>query len=170
MDGTNSVGLTMQRQTQLLVSELQQLSQEAYIDFARHFSKLYGDACRNDLWAVAYVVMGGCSDDGFMDFRKWLVTRGKAVYYAALRDSDSLGDEFDKIPDGEMPLWEYYVERQFDRRFGAGAYNAVYERYDFAAFGPNRLRDPENQWSDDDASFQKLCPKVFDKWNNNRRF
>jgi hypothetical protein len=171
LDGTDSVGLTMKKQTQLLERELQDLSHDEFVGFAGHFCKYYGDACRQDLWAVAYVVMGGCSDGCFMDFRKWLVTRGKSVYEAALLSPDSLCGEFGKIPEGEIPLWEYHLEKQFDTRFGAGAYNKIYEHHNFADFGPNKLRDPENQWTDDDqASMKRLCPNVFETFWGNVRF
>lgn len=39
---------------------------------------------------AAYVINGGCSDDGFIDFRSWLIAQGKAVYDAALADPESL--------------------------------------------------------------------------------
>ena len=33
-----------------------------------------------------------CSDDGFIDFRAWLIAQGREVYLAALKDPDSLAD------------------------------------------------------------------------------
>ncbi|MFI6094153.1 DUF4240 domain-containing protein [Lentzea sp. NPDC051213] len=42
------------------------------------------------LWAAAYLMNGGCSDDGFDYFRGWLLTQGEAVYTAALASPDSL--------------------------------------------------------------------------------
>ncbi|WP_434442751.1 DUF4240 domain-containing protein [Lentzea sp. E54] len=45
---------------------------------------------RNPLWAAAYLINGGCSDDGFDYFRGWLLTQGEEVYDAALADPDSL--------------------------------------------------------------------------------
>ena len=43
------------------------------------------------LWTAASVIERyGCSDDGFIDFRAWLVGQGKDVYMAALKDPDSL--------------------------------------------------------------------------------
>ena len=58
------------------------------------------------LWTAASVIeRGGCSDDGFIDFRAWLVGQGKAVYMAALKDPDSMADapsyhdcQFDSLP------------------------------------------------------------------------
>lgn len=47
---------------------------------------------RWDLWAAAYIINGGCSDDGFRYFRDWLISEGRAVFEAALKDPDSLAD------------------------------------------------------------------------------
>src|SRR5687768_2171504 len=42
------------------------------------------------LWGAAYLLNGGCSDDGFEYFRGWLVAQGQKVYEAAIADPDSL--------------------------------------------------------------------------------
>ena len=45
------------------------------------------------LWTAASVMeRGGCTDDGFIDFRGWLIAQGREVYMAALADPDSLAD------------------------------------------------------------------------------
>ncbi len=54
------------------------------------------------LWGAAYLMNGGCSDDGFEYFRGWLVAQGKSVYEAALADPDSLA----KIADPENDEYE----------------------------------------------------------------
>ncbi len=51
---------------------------------------LLAQSYRNPLWAAAYVINGGCSDDGFDYFRGWLITQGRAVYEAAIASPDSL--------------------------------------------------------------------------------
>lgn len=43
------------------------------------------EAYRWDLWAVAYVMNGGCSDDGFDCFLGWLVGQGRERFSASLR-------------------------------------------------------------------------------------
>lgn len=53
---------------------------------------LLAESYRAPLWAAAYLINGGCSDDGFDYFRGWLLTRGEAVFTAALADPDSLAD------------------------------------------------------------------------------
>src|SRR5262245_20074215 len=117
LDGTNGVGLRADRQEGLLEQELERLSREEHTGFLGNFYAYSRQAFRYDLLAVAYVVMGGCSDDCFMDFRRWLVTRGESVYTAALEKPDSLCVEFAKIPEGDIPLWEYYLSKHYDRRF-----------------------------------------------------
>ena len=47
---------------------------------------------KNKLWAAAYVINGGCSDDGFDYFRGWLTAQGKDVFLGALANPDSLAD------------------------------------------------------------------------------
>jgi hypothetical protein len=69
------------------------------------------------------VVHGGCSDDGFEYFRRWLVSRGRYVYEAALANPDSLAQlEARPGPDG---VWEfeeiYYVAKEvFEEKGGEG--------------------------------------------------
>jgi hypothetical protein len=45
---------------------------------------------RADLWAAAYIINCGASDDGFDYFRGWLVAQGRDTFERALADPDSL--------------------------------------------------------------------------------
>ena len=169
LDGTNSVDLHTNRQEQLLETELCALSREEFLGFIFHFNSFFAKAYRHDLWAVAYIVMGGCSDDCFMDFRKWLVTRGKETYEAALSDTDSLCHEFYKIPDGDMPLWEYYVGILFDSRFGTDSLEIEADRIELSP--PQELTDIENKWDCKNVdSLRRICPEVYAAWWENDRF
>jgi hypothetical protein len=42
------------------------------------------------LWAAAYVVNGGCSDDGFEYFRGWLITQGRDTFERVVAAPDEL--------------------------------------------------------------------------------
>lgn len=42
------------------------------------------------LWAAAYLINGGCSDDGFEYFRGWLILQGRTAYEQAVADADQL--------------------------------------------------------------------------------
>ncbi|WP_194911140.1 DUF4240 domain-containing protein [Catenulispora rubra] len=54
------------------------------------FWQLMADSFQDSLWAAAYVINGGCSDDGFDYFRGWLILQGRERFEQALRDPDSL--------------------------------------------------------------------------------
>lgn len=45
---------------------------------------LMADSYRGDLWAAAYLINGGASDDGFEYFRGWLITQGREVFERAV--------------------------------------------------------------------------------------
>ncbi|MFG2305548.1 DUF4240 domain-containing protein [Actinacidiphila glaucinigra] len=51
---------------------------------------LMADSYRVPLWAAAYVINGGCSDDGFDYFRGWLIAQGREVFERVLADPDAL--------------------------------------------------------------------------------
>lgn len=75
-----------------LVARLAKLPPDEILDFEHWWNEASDAAYRWDLWGAAYLMNGGCSDDGFIDFRSWLMLQGRAVYEAALKDPDSLAD------------------------------------------------------------------------------
>jgi hypothetical protein len=60
--------------------------------WGRHLDKVMAASGREDLWAAAYLINGGCSEDGFDNFRGWLIANGRDVVARAVRDPDSLAD------------------------------------------------------------------------------
>ncbi|MFD7641728.1 DUF4240 domain-containing protein [Kitasatospora sp. NPDC059795] len=52
--------------------------------------RLMADSYLAPLWAAAYLINGGCSDDGFDYFRGWLITQGRETFERALADPDTL--------------------------------------------------------------------------------
>jgi hypothetical protein len=81
---------------ELLVDEL---TADEIIAFDKFVFERLRDAFRWDLWEVAYIMNGGCSDDGFDYFCGWLVGKGRKHYEAALANPEhaakgvSPGDE-----------------------------------------------------------------------------
>lgn len=49
-------------------------------------------ADRKDLWEACAAAGAHCTDDGFMDFRSWLIAQGKDVYMKAVQEPDSLAE------------------------------------------------------------------------------
>jgi len=75
---------------QQLVSDLTALGPSAAVEFQQAYDRIEAESYRWDLWAAAYLMCGGCSDDGFDYFRGWLVAQGRTVWEQALLDPDSL--------------------------------------------------------------------------------
>ncbi len=53
---------------------------------------LRAQSYRRGLWHAAYLINGGCSDDGFEYFRGWLLTQGREAFERAVADPDTLAD------------------------------------------------------------------------------
>lgn len=75
-----------------LYAALGSLSPPELQAFQKQYDQLIAAAYRWDLWAAAYIINGGCSDDGFRYFRDWLISEGRPVFEKALKDPDSLAD------------------------------------------------------------------------------
>ncbi|BFO18593.1 hypothetical protein SHKM778_49810 [Streptomyces sp. KM77-8] len=53
---------------------------------------LMADSYGDPLWAAAYVINGGCSDDGFDYFRGWLIAQGREAFERVTADPDALAE------------------------------------------------------------------------------
>jgi hypothetical protein len=106
-----------------LCAELRKHTAEEIKSFEVAFRRYLNKAYTWNLWGAAYVVHGGCSDDGFEYFRRWLVSSGRDVFESALGDPDSLAQL--EVRPGPSGTWEfediYYVaNRIFQEKGGEG--------------------------------------------------
>ena len=75
------------------------------------------------LWDAAGIMKEyGCSDDGFIDFRAWLIAQGREAYFAALADPDSLADV---VPYGDCCFEQlsYVGDYAYEQLTGKSAYD-----------------------------------------------
>ena len=92
--------------TQKLTQLLKDGGDEMIFGFERWFQTMQYRLFNYDLWAVAYLMQGGCSDDGFTDFRTWVISKGKAFVEKALQDPASVAE----VPDpSDSEIWEIYA-------------------------------------------------------------
>jgi hypothetical protein len=142
-----------EEQSQRLQELLCTLPPEEIISFDEIFFKKRHDAYRWYLWGVAYIINGGCSDDGFEYFRSWLIGQGKEAYERVLQDPENIVDLFDE--DDE--------ELECEDLMGA----AYYAYQDVVGQEmPSTKRDysspPQgDRWNEDDLQrrFPKVCKK-----------
>jgi hypothetical protein len=76
----------------LVVKRLSALPRTEVAAFTRLFDELLDRAYRWDPWGAAYIINGGCSDDGFEYSRCWLIAQGRHEFERALADPESLVD------------------------------------------------------------------------------
>lgn len=150
-----------------LRAELHELSLEEIIAFEVAFRRFLNQAYTWDLWGAAYVIHGGCSDDGFEYFRRWLVSRGQRAYEAALADADSLAD-LDLEPMGPENFWEfeeyYYVALEvFEEKGGEGDVRDHSEP-EAGLGGPGPSGEP---FEDDEEQLAKRFPKLWRRFGEN---
>lgn len=73
-----------------VIEEIAQHSLDEIMDWHLILTQYSNAAYRNDLWAASAALGAHHTDDGFIDFRYWLISRGKKVYMNAMQDPDSL--------------------------------------------------------------------------------
>lgn len=88
----NASGGDMDKKCELLDAELRQLSLDEVRSFHAHFTECKDRAYSWELWAAAYIICGGCSDDKFSDFRSTLISMGQQTFERTLADPQSLAD------------------------------------------------------------------------------
>ncbi|MGG4090867.1 DUF4240 domain-containing protein [Paenibacillus lautus] len=79
-------------QVEWLTQELAKTKPEEIIGFEIEFSKKLEQSYTSSLWGAAFVIMGGCSDDGFEYFRGWLISRGEEVFHQAVNNPEFLAE------------------------------------------------------------------------------
>ncbi len=73
-----------------LTDHLATLTEQDILEYHERFEKMHGALYRRDLWAAAYLIGGGCSDDSFIDFRAGLIAQERDWYEQAMTSPDSL--------------------------------------------------------------------------------
>jgi hypothetical protein len=93
IDSAREQGVDPQTVAATVRSTLESLGAEEVLGFGDELRKRQAESYRWDLWAVAYIVNGGCSDDGFDYFRGWLIAKGRNYFETALADPARAADD-----------------------------------------------------------------------------
>ena len=73
-------------------AELATRDPQEIVAWARHLDKVMVASGTQDLWAAAYLINGGCSDEGFDNFRGWLIAHGREIVARSARAPDTLAE------------------------------------------------------------------------------
>lgn len=123
-----------------VVEQLSSLPAVEIATFVREFDAALDRAYRWELWGAAYIINGGCSDDGFEYFRCWLIAQGRHAFERALADPESLADVAE--PDVECEDLLYAPLRAWEAVTGQ---SEPPERY-----APHPAEPAGQRWAEDD--------------------
>ena len=133
-------------------STLESLSADEVLGFERELTKRRAESFRWDLWAVAYIANGGCSDDGFEYFRGWLIAKGRSYFEAALADPVRAADGAE--PDANECEDMLYVAAQ--------AYKAKTGGYPPKSDLPFPKEPTGKAWEEEDL--ESLYPELWERF------
>jgi hypothetical protein len=143
----------MDKKCKLLEAELRQLPLVEVRAFCEYFDESKDRAYSWELWAAAYIIGGGCSDDSFSDFRSTLISMGRHTYELALADPQSL---VDINYDAENAHYEgyQYVPPKVQKDLSGG------QR--FPRVKPHPAAPSGEEWDEDKVA--ELYPKLAEKY------
>ena len=150
----------LDEQVDILRRQLQQLEASEIVQFDKIFRKYWARAYTWDLWGAAYIIGGGCSDDGFLDFRAWLISKGEKVYESALKDPESLLKVVkEEDDDCQFEGLQYVASEAWEAKTGKGM-------NDFPDCGVFHGDEPAGKrWSEEDDSLERRFPKLWKKFS-----
>jgi hypothetical protein len=163
IDESTKLTKSKDNQESFISKQLYKLSPEEIIGFALRMDKLLYDSYRSDIWCAAYIINGGCSDDGFDYFRLWLISKGKEVYSKTLENPDYLINVPDDGSEHEFESFGYIASTVFEKRTGKEITN--YFDVNFPFFSSKQPKMVFSWKEDDPESMKKICPNLFEKYN-----
>ena len=140
------------------VADLGTRDPDEIVAWGRHLDKVMAASAKEDLWAAAYLINGGCSEDGFDNFRGWLIAHGRDVVAKAVREPDSLAD----LPTVQAAATSGAVfEAEEVLGIAAGAYQQATGDEMPPSEAPPGRPDPAMLWDfDNEEEMQKRLPRL----------
>ena len=158
-----------------LVELLAQRDERDILLWGQIFGEYQRLSYKNRLWAAAYVINGGCSDDSFDYFRAWLTAQGRYVFLDALADPENLAEYDDIEPydsfDEDMldvGCAAYFrkhglTQRDYDRFDAALDAHPLDEREKAAMLAEIRFAaDIDAEWDEDELD--SLLPRLSERF------
>ncbi|HXB08172.1 MAG TPA: DUF4240 domain-containing protein [Puia sp.] len=133
---------------------LQELPLQEVITFQNRYRQLRGVAYTWPLWGAAYIINGGCSDDGFCYFRDWLIARGPEVYKQAIADAEWLVN-VEWSEDGfDAEGMCYVAGAVFEKRTGDDLPAQYAENFEISG----------TEWEEEGDDLARMFPKLWAKY------
>jgi hypothetical protein len=152
---------------QALEDHLAAYAQQEILGYQQRFDEAHRALNRWDVWAAAYLIGGGCSDDSFIDFRAGLIAQGRGWYGKAAASPDTLAGH-PAVASALHRPWDsalfyeevnYAASRAFDRV--SGVEHAFYDAWGSGAHGDHSPADMGEEFDfDDDQQMRQRLPRL----------
>lgn len=105
IEETGNEKITPTEQVDRLTERLEAFGLREIRRFQKTLDQKMADSYAWDMWALAFIIRKGCSDDEFDYFRAWLIMQGRDIFEQTLADIQS----FRPIKSGFDPQCEYLL-------------------------------------------------------------
>jgi hypothetical protein len=144
----------------ILRQQLEQLDADEIVQFDKIFRQYWARAYTWDLWGAAYIIGGGCSDDGFLDFRAWLISKGEKTYEDALKDPESLVRVVKEDDDDcQYEGFQYVASQAWEAKTARGM-------KEFPDCGVFHAAEPVGEkWAEEGDELERRFPKLWKEFS-----
>ncbi|WP_042352565.1 DUF4240 domain-containing protein [Bacillus massiliigorillae] len=160
-----------EEQIEWLITHLSKKSIKDIVKFDYIFNTYYKTSYTSELWAAAYIILGGCSDDCFDYFRAWVLYLGKKEYETAINDPQTLLpylqqlNGYDDIPQLEelisVAILAYEEKTGLDDE-------SYYDIYSQLTNDSHDNPDIDLDWDEDDEEqLRSMFPLLWDVYGEN---
>ncbi len=152
IDESQKDSIDCEQQSETLAELLKNLEASEIVSFEEHFNKKLVESFSWELWGVAYLINGGCSDDGFLYFRGWLISQGKDYFDAALENPENGANNASPDEFNECESILYVARQVFEEKTG----NEISSYY----VEPNQPSG--KKWQEE--NLEEIYPKIAEKF------
>lgn len=111
---------SFEKQTAILTDILVGFELKEIIEFQGLYVQKQGESYRQLLWEVCDFITCVGGEQNFLNFRAWLISRGKEVFTKALENPDSLHEILDSTnrEDASFELFSYVAAHAYEVKTG----------------------------------------------------
>lgn len=159
-----------EEQIEWLVNHLSKKPVKEIVMFDYIFNLHYQKSYTADLWAAAYIIMGGASDDSFDYFRAWLLFQGKETYETVIGNPEKIIPHLKALEEEEdVPQLEDLLSAAsiaYEEKTGLD-YDDYYDLYEKLTGDQAIPPEMEFDWDEDDEEgLKKKFPALWERYGD----